>query len=211
MPTTKLLRPSMSFTKLLDAPLLSRFTAIETGMDGNPAYPSPPIEIAVFKTAVGEYSAAIAVALDGSKKDIAARKKQREQVMAMVRLLGPYVQANCKNDMTTLLSSGFLAATTVKNPPAPLPTPTIISVAQGTTGQLLVTIKPLAKARSYDLRYAALGAGGTPGPYTTTTVATAKQVDPVSGLTPTIYVFQIRAFGKLGFTDWSASVERMAI
>jgi hypothetical protein len=210
--TPKLIKPSLTFGKLLDADFLTRVKAIEAGMTGNPAYPSPPVSMPVFTAAGDAYSAAIATALDGSKTAIAARHKQRAAVMAMIHLLGPYVQSSCNNDLTTLLSSGFTVATRVTVPPQPLAPPTIVSVNQGATGQLLVTIKPLAKARSYELRYAVLGAGGTPGAYTSTTVATAKQVDPISGLTPgTIYAFQARAFGKLGFSDWGTAVERMVI
>jgi hypothetical protein len=130
----------------------------------------------------------------------------------ILRLIGHYVEANCKGDMTTFLSSGFEAASRTKTPPQPLPQPTLIRVDQGNTGQLLVNIKPLPKARNYEVRYATVGAGGTPGPWTTVTIASAKQAAPINGLTTgTTYTFQARAFGKLGFSDWSDPINRMCI
>jgi hypothetical protein len=75
-----------------------------------------------------------------------------------------------------------------------------------------VTIQPVANARSYELRYATVGAPGSGVNWTTTLVATTKPAAPINNLTPgTIYTFQVRAFGKPGFSDWSGPVERMAI
>ena len=53
---------------------------------------------------------------------------------------------------------------------------------------------------------------GLPGTWTTETLAIARKPLTVTGLTPgTTYAFQVRAFGKAGWTDWSASSARMAI
>jgi Fibronectin type III domain len=47
---------------------------------------------------------------------------------------------------------------------------------------------------------------GLPGTWTTATMAIARKRLTVTGLTPgTAYAFQVRAFGKAGWTDWSAS------
>src|SRR5947207_15862349 len=125
-------------------------------MAGNPAFPSPPVEPATFKAAIEAYSAAVALALDGSKKAIADRHQQRQVVTEMLVVLGHYVQASCKKDLTTLLSSGFQAASTIRTPPQPLSQPSITRVDQGNSGQLLVSIKSVLKARNYELRYAAV-------------------------------------------------------
>jgi hypothetical protein len=86
----------------------------------------------------------------------------------------------------------------------------ILKVDQGNTGQLLVSIKPLARARSYEVRYAPLGTGSTPSAWATATFTSAKKAAPVNSLTPgTTYAFQVRALGRLGYTDWSDSATRM--
>jgi Fibronectin type III domain len=86
-----------------------------------------------------------------------------------------------------------------------------VKIDQGNTGQLLVTIQSV-KARSYELRYAAVPAPGATTNWTTIVVPNAKPATPINNLTPgTTYIFQVRAFGKLGFTEWSPSAERMSI
>jgi hypothetical protein len=208
----KQIRPSLGFTKLSDADLLARANAVHAGMARNPAYPNSPVDLATFKAAINNYAAAITAALDGSKKAIADREKQRDQLIAMLRQLGHYVEAACNDDMTVLLSSGFEAASWTRTPPQPLAQPSIVRVDQGNTGQLLVNIKTVPRARSYELRYAALENGGTPGAWTTTILVAAKQAAPIHNLTPgTIYSFQVRAINKLGYTDWSVPVSRMCI
>ncbi len=129
----------------------------------------------------------------------------------MLRLLGRYVEVTCKNDPAIFASSGFAAASNGRTPPQPLAQPTIDYIEQGNSGQLLVAINPVKKARSYELHYAALS-GGTPGQWTTISVTSSRPAIPVNGLTPgTIYVFQVRALGKLGHTDWSDYSTRMCI
>jgi hypothetical protein len=52
------------------------------------------------------------------------------------------------------------------------------------------------------VRYALEGSGAKLGPWTTVTLTAAKKIT-ISGLTRAgIYQFQIRALGKLGYTDW---------
>src|SRR5262249_35898290 len=104
------------------------------------------------------------------------------------------------------------AATHQRTPAQPAATPWIVKLDQGTTGQFFVTIQPVANARTYELRYAPVPAAGASVNWTTTLVASTKPATPINNLTPrTIYTFQVRAFGKLGFSDWSGPVERMAI
>jgi len=154
--------------------MLSRVTAIQTGLYPNPAFPSPPVDAASFTAAVAGYSAAIAAALDGGKTAIAERHKRREVLIAMLRLLGSYVESASNGDMTTFLSSGFVAATPpTPGPPQPLAQPNIVRIDNGTSGQLLVNLKAVAKARHYELRYASVAAGGIPGPWASILVATA--------------------------------------
>jgi len=44
------------------------------------------------------------------------------------------------------------------------------------------------------------------------TVPNAKTAAPINGLTPgTMYAIQVRAYGQLGYTEWSDSATRMCI
>jgi hypothetical protein len=203
--------PIVGYTKVSDDTFLGRLTAIYTGTNGNPAYPNPPVDMNAFKADIDGFSGLMTLSLDGSKKAKSEKKKKREALAKSLRLLGRYVEIMCKNDMTTFLSSGFEAASTTRTPQQPLPPASILKIEHGNSGELLVALKSLPRARSYDVRYAPIPAGGaTPTTWTTETFASAKIAVPINGLTPgTNYAFQVRAFGKLGYTDWSDSVLRV--
>ena len=213
-PRLNIIEPALGVTQIPDGDLLSRLNAVHEGMLNNPVYPNPPVDMAGFKAAIDAYTAAAAAALDGGKSAIVARDQRRRDAIIMLRLLGHYVEAACKNDMKTFLSSGFVAAPSRQpTPPQPVSAPSIVRVNQGNSGQLLVTIQPVARARSYELRYAPVPAAARATVnWTRIVVASTKPATPINNLTPGgNYTFQVRAFGKLGFSDWSAPVERMSI
>jgi len=214
MPKTQLniIKPALGVTNMTDGDLLARLNAVHDGMSNNPAYPSPPIDMAGFKAAIDAYTAAAAAALDGGKSAIAGRNKRRADAVIMLRLLGHYVEVACKGDTKAFISSGFVAVPPRQRLAAlPISIPSIVKIDQGNTGQLLVTIQSV-KARSYELRYAGISAAGATSTWTTIVVPNAKPAVLIKNLTPgTTYTFQVRAFGKLGFSDWSASAERMSI
>ena len=146
----------------------------------------------------------------------------------MLRLLAHYVEMACNGDMTVFLSSGFEAAVRTPKPPQPVATPAVDKVVQGPTGHLDVYLKGVANATHYDLADAvistgataapAVGAGpagvaaGTPVNWTSQLVSGTKQPVPFPNLQPgTVYAFKVRAYGKLGYSDWSDMVQRMCI
>ena len=216
MPKTKLniIKPAVGkVTQMPDGDLLARLNAVHDGMLNNLAYPAPPVDMAGFKAGIDAYTAAAAAALDGGKSAMAERDKRRKDVIIMLRLLAHYVEAACKNDMKTFLSSGFVAASRGRTPAQPVAATSIVRVDQGKAGQLLVAIQAVARARSYELRYAPVPAAARATVnWTRIVVASTKPATPINNLTPGgNYTFQVRAFGKLGFSDWSAPVERMSI
>jgi len=198
---------------MADSDLLSRLNAVHDHMLNNPAFSNPPVDMAGFKAAIEAYTSAEAAAREGGKAAIVQREKRRADAIIMFRLLGHYVETACKDDLATFVSSGFALATTgQKTPPQPVNVPYIIEVDQGRTGQLLVSNKPVNKARSYDIRYAPEPAAGAAINWTVVSVASTKPATPINTLARGVsYVFQVRAFGKLGFSDWSSSAERMCI
>jgi hypothetical protein len=207
-----IIKPQLGVIDMTDGDLLARLNAIHDGMSNNPAYPSPPVDMPVFKAAIDSYTAAVTAALDGGKNAIAERNKRRADAVIMMRSLGHYVEVACKGDTQAFVSSGFIAvAPRQKLANLPIALPSIVKIDQGSTGTLLVSIESV-KARSYELRYAPVPAAGATISWTIIVIANAKPAVPINNLTPgTIYTFQVRAFGKQGFTEWSSSVERMTI
>src|SRR5262249_38722502 len=156
----------------------------------------------------------IAVAEDGGKKAIVERNKQREVVVKMLRQLGHWVEANCNNDPAILKSSGYQQqATPVRTPPQPLDGPPSFKVENApNSGEAIIRGKRIPKAVSYVLRHAAIGSDGKPGQWTELTPLIVIRSITVNGLTPgTTYAFQMRALGRLGYSDWSDSVTRMSL
>ena len=209
----KLIKAVLNLHRALPEQVLSQGQALLKGLIGNSNFTAMPVDLNIFKTDLDNYAAAIAEAKDGGKKAITLRDKQGEMVIRTIKLLATYVELNCKDDMNTFLSSGFQPRSTVRTPPQPLDQPTILTIDQGTPGQLLASVKPVRKAKHYELRYGAVGAGGAaPAAWSTLTVPNAKTAVAINGLTPgTTYAIQVRAYGQLGFTEYSDSATRMVI
>jgi hypothetical protein len=202
----------VGFTSFSDADLIAQAIAGHDGVKAHPElFPNPP-DLDALATSTQSFQTLVAAAQDGGKKVIAEKKKARAALIKLVRPLGHYVEANCKDDPTILAASGFKAASKVKVVPQPAGQGVILGVATGNqSGQIVVKGKPGANARTYVLRYAPLGADGKPGNWTDIGL-TNPRVIPVNGLTPgTAYAFQLRALGRLGYGDWSEVATRIAV
>src|SRR2546428_11920979 len=114
MSKPKMIKAIDGFAGVSDADVLSRGTNVQTCMTGNANFPAPPVDLATFKAALETFSALIAQALDGSKKVIAEKNKQRVVVVKMLRLLGRYVEVTSNGDMAGFLNTGFPAASPTK-------------------------------------------------------------------------------------------------
>jgi hypothetical protein len=206
MSKPKMIKPIDGFAKVSDADVLSRGTHVQTSMTGNANFPNPPVDLAALKTALETFSALIAQSLDGSKKVIAEKRKQRQAVIKMLRLLGRYVEVNCKDDLSIFETSGFQPAPSKKTTTPPL-TEKIRKVQHGAnSGEITVWLKAVAKASSYEFRYAVANAGAATI-WTTMPLSSVKAPIALKGLTPaTTYLFQARALVKTTYTDWSDSV-----
>ena len=209
----KLIKAALNLHKALPEQVQSQGLALLKGLTGNSNFTNPPVDLNAFKVDLDTYAASIAEAKDGGKKAITLRNKQGGVVIRTIKHLATYVELNCKDDMSIFLSSGFHPRSSARSPAQPLDQPTILSIDQGPTGQLLASIKPVRKAKTYELRYGAVGAGGAaPAAWSTLMAPKAKTAVPINGLTPgTTYAVQVRAYGQLGYTQYSDSATRMVI
>ena len=217
MPKTKLeiIRPFLAVNSLPDADLLPLLISAHGGVFGNPAvFSNTPVDGPTFQSAIDRFATAVAAVVhDGGKIVVEQRNKCRAEVLMMYRALGHYVEAACKNDMSTFVSSGF---TPISKPQVstsqPLQAPQIDSIEQGQTGQFILTFTRVPKARHYEVSYVPLTAAGATAEPTTIKVTNTRPPMIINNLTPgTVYKFQVRAYGKPGYSDWSATVQRMAI
>jgi len=208
----KMIRAALSFSKAVPEQLLTQGHAVLKGLTGNANFSNLPIDLAILKAALDTYAALIAEAKDGGKKAILARNKQGEELIRILRAVGYFVELNCKDDLNIFLTSGLQPRSSSRTPAQPLEQPMIMNVDHGTTGQLLVSIKSVSGAKVYELRYGPVGPNGaTPATWTLQTVPNARAAAAINGLTPgTTYAIQVRAYGPLGYTEYSDSATRMA-
>ncbi len=210
----KKIRARYGLTKLPDGDLGPLLVSSINGLTNNATiYSKPPIDPAVYQAAITAYQSAVPVTLDGSRTAIAQKNKLRDAAIRMYVELAHYVEANCDDDMTKFLLSGFQPMATTKTPPQPLDQPSITSVVYGAvSGQMKIRVTAVPKALNYDVRYVAVPpGGGTAAEWTEERFTNTKSVI-IDNLTPgTTYTFQVRAFGRLGHTNWSDPVNRMAV
>jgi hypothetical protein len=203
---------SLAFVKAVPADLYTFGSSVYAGMLNNPAYTNPPVDMPTFKSTLDGYDTLLAAALDGSKKVLAQRNHQGEVLIKVLRQLAHYVEANCKDDMTTFVSSGFRAISKVRTAAPPL-SQSIRKITDSlNSGQLVLFLLAVIGALSYEIRWAAAPeAGTTPPTWTTLLVASTQPPITVSNLTPgTIYQFDVRVLSKTGWSDWAGTASRIA-
>jgi len=215
MPVSKRIKALLGFSRAPDGDVHVSGLRLYDGLKDNPNFPKPPVDLEVLKAALHEFGALMAESIHRDRRVIAQKNKQRDKVTSMITEIGHYVEAVAQEDLAVFLSSGLDPGPTTptSSEPIPLPVPKILNIEQGYTGELHVYITPLGrKALYYQLRCTAIDGIETPGTSTIITLTNARAGKTVKGLTPGVtYAFQVRAFGKAGFTDWSDSATRMCI
>ena len=145
--------------------LITTAGAIITGMTGNPAYPSPPVDLKTVQAAVDNLNAAMAAQLNGGPAATADKRNKKAALIGLLRRLRPYVEDKCGNNLSVLLSSGFQAAVTTRVR-SPLENPSILNIGFGNSTELVLKVTPIAHAKCYEVR-SAVCAENTPGPWQT--------------------------------------------
>ena len=205
-------RISFSFSRYTDQQLATLAAAVIKGMAGNKAFPNPTVDLTAAQTALDDYNAALAANIHGGADSTATKNNKRDVLTDFLEKLGHYVQAHCNNDLETLLSSGFPALPPRNGTPltAPPAKPSILSVDNRNTTELVVKAGRVAHGQFYEIRTARVDAGGATGPWQQNGFFSNSRSMLINGLTPgTSYTFQVRAMGRAGFSDWSDSVSHV--
>ncbi len=205
-------RVNLGFANAPDHTLEEISGAVIDNLFGKPAFPSPPVTQVALQAALTGFTAAIATQAQGGTAATADKNNKRDALIGLLRQLAGYVQEMHGNDLAVLLSSGFEAVSTSRAS-SPLEKPHIKEILNGNSGQLILRGSTVQNARCFEMRFAAIGAGGAPGPWQSAGLITNSRSMPVNGLTPgTMYVFQIRAVGgSTGYSDWSDAVQHMSL
>jgi hypothetical protein len=205
---TQRIRIADRFTKQSAEQLVAMAGAIISGLTDNPAFPAPTVDLKTVQAAADELNAALAAQVHGGTAATAEKKNKQEALISILRKLKHYVEDNCGNDSAVLLSSGFQAASTTRDR-SPLANPSILSVDLGNSAELLLKVSPIARAKCYEVRMAAMGAGNVPAPWQNAGLFTSSRITVADLVPGSTYAFQVRAIGANGNTDWSNPVSRM--
>jgi len=209
------IKASLDFAGLAPADLYTFGSSVYAGMNNNPAFTQPPVDMPTLKSTLDGYNTLMAAALDGSKKVLVQRNHQGEVLIKILKELAHYAGQASKDDMTIFASSGFKAVSKVRTA-TPSMSQSIRKITDGpNSGQLLVWLVKVAGALSYEVRWvpvAAATTSGTAPAWVSTLVASTHPPATVSNLTPgTNYQFEVRVLSNRGWSDWGGAVTRFAI
>jgi len=189
--------------------LVTMAGAVIAGLTNNPSFPAPTVDLKAVQAAADNLNAALAAQALGGSAATAEKNNKQEALITVLRKVKHYVEDNCENDLAVLLSSGFQAAANTRNR-SPLANPSILSVDFGNSTELVLKVTPIARAKCYEVRMAAVGTGNVPAPWQNAGLFTASRITIANLVPGTTYVFQVRAVGgSNGYTDWSNPVSRM--
>ena len=199
-------RVSLKFAALPDAALAEFTTRVITGLTGNAAFPTPDVPLATLQAQLTKFDDALAMSALGGMAATAQKNIERAKLEELLRTEAFYVQLAMKNDLATLLTSGFEAAAG-RSPSEPLAAPSILQIENSESTRLALKVTPVPRARAYEVRKM----NGTGG-WEPAMIGTKSRRLEVDGLVPgSKYQFQVRAIGgSTGTGPWSNPVEHMA-
>ena len=200
-------RVALSFARKVDTDLIAFVRNVISLMTGTSQYPTPTPSPAALTTSVNGFETAVHDALDGGKIIIATRNAARVELLAQMRQLAAYVQANCNADLLALIGSGF-EAVRAPSPAGVLPAPRNprLSITDK-SGELMFRFDRVANAVNYSVQTAPAATG----PWTDEALSTTLRV-VIGGLTPgeTLWARSC-ANGSAGASEWTAPTTAMAI
>jgi hypothetical protein len=151
MSTLKVL---IGFSKIADDELDTKAAKIILDMTGNTNYPTPVPDLPTVQAALNVYEDSLVSAKNGGPEKTAIKDKKRLELELLLKQLGTYVQLNCKNDLSILLSSGF-DANKPNTPIGMLAKPENVKVENGPNqGTMKVSTDKINGAQSYRFEYA---------------------------------------------------------
>lgn len=214
MPTIKpaSIKVKTGFRKLQDSELAISTATIINEMTGNDKLPNPDPDLKTLQAALDALNGAKAAQFQGGTAATARKHGERAALIALLEKEARYVQNNSNNDPAVVLSAGFQVVTKAVRTKTQPGKPSNVTVEFGKTGELVLNTPPVARVKVYQVRYAALAGGTTPGAWTDAGLFSGSQTMTVSGLAAgTTYVFQVRAFAASGYSDWSDAVAHVAV
>jgi hypothetical protein len=198
------IKPAISFiTNDSDKEFSVDVGTIIVCMTNNPNYKDPSPTLPVVTAGWNGYNSALNAAADGGSSLIAAKNESRAALGNIIRNLAAYVQANCQNSLSILLSSGFRNQKTERQPIGPLVGPDYVTLSLGiNSGELVASVAPVFGVSIYNWQIVAANAPTV----VLQTIQSTKTNVMFTGLTPGVaYIVSVNAVGTAGPTDFIQS------
>jgi hypothetical protein len=200
-------RTSRSYGRLPDLGLSAFSGAVIVGLTGNEDLADPPVKPTALATLKKTFDDAIIAASEGGALATAQKDAARAALISALNKDASYVDINCDEDVTILLSAGYEAvstnrAQTVLNPPE------VTSANYGQAGEIKLRVKGDPNRRAVLGRCKTMD--GDWGPVVTFKNSRSILFDGLKA--GTTYVMQLCGLGgSTGQSDWSEPVSKMAL
>lgn len=141
-----------SFGKYNDANLEQKAELILNSLENNSFFTTPTPPLTELRTAVEAFDLAIIKAKEGGKTEQLERENKRKELLALLDKLALYVQFEGDGNDVALASSGFSLSKTPQ-PVGILPKPQRFTVTPKTPGIIILSLKAIYGAKSYQYEY----------------------------------------------------------
>ncbi len=169
--------------------------------------PKPPVGTADLTVKLTTFKDAMTAADGGGKFLTAEKDAARGVVLFALDKNASYVDMECNNDPTILLSSGYQPVST-NRARAVLEAPEVVAARYGQTGEIQFRLKGDRNRRAIQGRVKTLG--GEFGPVIT--FPSAREIIFKGLAAGSTYVMQVCGLGgSTGQSDWSAPVTKVAV
>jgi len=143
---------SIALYRLNDASLQVKAEHIIESLTNNVHFTTPTPTLAEVRTALQQFTVALAKAKERAKLDVVIKNERREQLLNLLKTLALYVQLEGENNETALASSGF----TLHKTPQPvgiLAKPKNFTVSAIHPGAIKASISTVYGAKAYLYEY----------------------------------------------------------
>jgi hypothetical protein len=199
---------SLAFMKNNAPDTLKHGRGVFQGLTGNTGFGTlPPGALTTLDGSLTSLETAIGKTATGGTAETEIQEQQRVGVNQQLHKLAIHCQENCNNDPAVFATSGFTQAK-IGGPSTPLPKCSIRTVTNGASTQLIVEAETMANARSWEARWWV----GTNPPQHADCLKPNRKMTIINLPSGQMINIQMRAHGgSTGFSDWSDTVQHMAM
>lgn len=198
MARTKLNLRRMSITDKI-----AKGRQIVTAMTNNPTFPSPNPPLGEISTALEELEKAFA-SVQSAKSEVTTRVAIQDsaetKVNQLLTQLSGYVDSVAGGDDSKITSAGMETKALRSAPTAPTVPPGLRALAGEHEGQINLSWKPVANARSYTIEFSL---DPTANSWTHVGIATSASKSISNLMSGKRYWFRVAAVGAMGQSGWS--------